>query len=312
MRRRLSVWPILLALGSVCLAGCGSDQRRAQGNPLAPSPSPGPSPVQTSDVMPEPSAVIHVGDTVRGTLAKSLPECSFSTVDGGWGGLCQTFEITLPASGVLTATVRWTADAPLELFFKTSSGERIDMQCCGVPLSFRASVEQGVTYRIEIAYGGRPAGYPNIPPVDYTLDTSLTAGEVTALGSVRAILLGDETRTQRISGARIELTDGPQAGRTAGFDPSTGIYEISGVPMGFVGIRASADGFVPLSSRIAVGTNVATEFVLERLVPLSDASYSLGGLIYAYPSTPGDSSFSAWGRRQGRSRGWSSCRGLHG
>src|SRR5262245_18706770 len=114
--RRPSVGLMLFVMGAMCLTGCGPDPNH-RSNPLEPSlPTLVPAPAQTSTPTPSPGGVIHVGETVSGTLVNGVGECTFTTVDGGWGGLCQRFEITIPVSGILTATVRWVADAPLTLF----------------------------------------------------------------------------------------------------------------------------------------------------------------------------------------------------
>jgi hypothetical protein len=181
----------------------------------------------------------------------------------------ETVVITAPSSGLLTATLRWSADAPLVLFFKTGAGAQIDMACCNPPsIPLTMPVEMGATYRIEVAYGGRPAAYPHIAPVDFTLDTTLAVGDAGPAGSVKAMIFADERRTQHIGGARLEVADGPKAGTVANFDPSNGLFEILSLPVGFVQVTASADGFAPLTSRVAVGLNVPNEFVLQRLAPV--------------------------------------------
>jgi hypothetical protein len=119
-----------------------------------------------------------MNETHHGTLTEGLLQCTFETVIGAWGGPCQTFDIPVPSNGLLTATLRWSADAPLNLFFKTGAGTQMDMACCDRPsISLTMPVEMGATYRIEVAYGGRPAGYPHIADVDYTLDTTLVVGD---------------------------------------------------------------------------------------------------------------------------------------
>jgi hypothetical protein len=165
----------LLALA--CASGCNSRQSTpVEGSPLVPS-----LPAFAQNPAPSPTA-IHIGETHHGTLTGGLSQCTFETVIGGWGGLCQSVDINVPSSGSLTATLRWNADVPLMLFFKTGAGTQIDMACCDRPsISLTMPVEMGATYRIEVAYGGRPRGSPDIAPVDYTLETTLVVGNAGTL-----------------------------------------------------------------------------------------------------------------------------------
>jgi len=82
----------------------------------------------------------------------------FTMVDGGWGGLCSAFQIVASSSGTLAITLRWTADAPLSVFFKSAVGAQIDMTCCNAPAQLRVPVEAGTPYRMEVADSGRPPG----------------------------------------------------------------------------------------------------------------------------------------------------------
>jgi hypothetical protein len=284
-------YAVVALLALVCTSGCNHSRQSTAGggNPLAPS-TPAPAP---NSPAPSPTP-IHVDETHHGTLTEGLPQCTFATSAGGWGGLCQTFAITAPSNGLLTATLRWSADALLVLFFKSGAGAQIDMACCGPGIPVTIPVEMGATYRIEVAYGGRPAGYPHIAPVDYTLDTTLAVGNAGPAGSVKAMIFADERRTQHIGGARLEVADGPKAGTVANFDPSSGLFEIPGLPAGFVQVTASADGFAPLTTRVAVGLNVPNEFVLPRLAPLPQATNRLRGWTYDEPPNQ-NGGFSAWG-----------------
>jgi hypothetical protein len=201
----------------VCTSGCNHSHQSTQagGSPLAPS-TPPPSP---SSPAPSPSA-IPVNETHHGTLREGLLQCTFETVIGGWGGLCQTFDITAPSSGLLTATLRWSADAPLNLFFKRGDGTQIDMVCCDRPsISLTMPIEMGATYRLEVAYCGRPPVYPHIAPVDYTLDTTLVVGNAGPVGSVKAMIFADEQGSQHIANAKLEVRDGLRAGTVAALDP---------------------------------------------------------------------------------------------
>jgi hypothetical protein len=159
----------------LCASGCNHSRQSTQGggSPFVPS-----TPAFAQSPAPSLSP-IHIGETHYGTLTEGLSQCTFETVIGGWGGLCQTFDINASSSGSLTATLRWSADAPLNLFFKTEAGTQIDMACCDRPsISLTMPVEPGATYRIEVAYGGRPRGSLQIAPVDYALDTTLVPGNV--------------------------------------------------------------------------------------------------------------------------------------
>ena len=276
---RVPVGYMLTALVLSCLisnTGCGGSPP-APTSPSAPKP-PGPT-------APDPR-VIQIGEPISGAITSSDAACRFTTVEGGWDGLCNAFNVTAPATGTLVATARWATDAPLAMFFKTSAEEQIDLLCCGSPIVGQLPVEAGTTYRVELAYVGRPAGYPNVPSVPYTLGTALiTSDEAQPRGTLSAIIFGDSSRTQRLSRARLEVADGPAAGTVARFNDATGLYEIPDLPAGFVQIRASAPGFVALDARLPVGSNIARELVLQRSEPLLDATHALGGKAFVASST---------------------------
>jgi len=265
------VGPLILPLLLISLWSCGGGPRSpAEPSVLPTTPVPGPSGTQ----------VIQLGEPVNGTITSNDPECRFTTSDGGWAGLCDAFDFTAPAAGTLVATARWSADAPLAMFLKTSTGEQIDLFCCNA-LVGRIPVDANTTYRVELAYVGRPAGYPRVPPVDYTLEAALITGSDTQpRGTVHAIVFGDPSRTQRLSRARLEVFEGPSAGTSAQFNDATGVYEFRDLPAGFVQIRASAPEFAPIEVRLPVGANIVRELVLQRTAALPDARHTLGGTTF--------------------------------
>ena len=225
---------------------------------------------------------IALGQSVSDTITGTEPECLFTTLDGGWGGVCHAFDITAPTSGILETTVRWSADATLVVFMKTAGREQLDMTCCrSRTTTLRVPVEAELRYRIEVAYIGRPAGYPRIPPVPYVLEARLVPPDARERVTLRSFLIADETRTQRLSSGRIEVIEGPFAGTAAVFDSTTGTYGLTGLPHGYVRIRASAELFEAVTMRVPAGVNVTQEIVLRRLVPLPDARHGLGGMTWA-------------------------------
>jgi hypothetical protein len=152
----------------------------------------------------------------------------------------------------------------------------------------RMPVETATTYRIELAYVGRPPGYPQVPPVDYTIETTLATDlDAQSSGPLRVIVFGDESRTQRLSHARLQVLDGPKAGAVARFDVMSGSYVFESLPAGYVQVRATADQFESLTERLPVGARVPRELVLARSVPLTDATNSLTGLALASGSPSG-------------------------
>jgi hypothetical protein len=269
---RLAVGHSLAALVASCLilsGGCDKSSRSSTA-PTGPSPSV-PSP-------PEPSGqVIRLGEPISGTITSSDSSCTFTTSEGSWGGLCHTFRITAPARGTLVATAHWTVDAPLAMFFKTAAGQQMDISCCGRPAVGRVPVEADSVLVIELAYVGRPPGYPIVPPVPYTLETVLMTGDLQQRGTLNARVFADDMRTQQLSQAHIEVLEGPSAGRIARFNEITGLYEIPDLPPGFVRVRTSARGFNPVEEQLVVGAQLPREMVLQRIEPLPDATHALGG-----------------------------------
>lgn len=236
--------------------------------------------------IPSSPRTIGVGERVTGTITGADGECLFTTEDGGWGGLCQAFEIPLVASGILETIVSWSDAVPLAVFVKTSNGAPLDMKCCnGDQLTVAVPVEDGNRYRLEVVYAGRPRGYPRIAPLSYALTTRLLPPDTSASAILRAILYADATRTQRMPAGRVEIIEGPLAGTAAMFDTISGTYDIRGVPRGYVQVRASADQFRPVTVRVPVGVSVARGIELTRVVPLADVSHSLSGLTWASPSS---------------------------
>ena len=245
--------------------------------PNSPPPN-GPSPSN-----PSPSGrTIRVGEDVSGTITGLEPECHFTTEDGGWGGVCDAYEISVESTGTLETSVSWTDLVPLIVFVKTSTGRQIDMTCCSSPqTTIAVPVDSGSSYRLEVAYAGRPPGYPSIAPVKYALTTRLLSPPDTATTSSRMILYADATRTQRMSTGRVEIIEGSYAGTTATFDSVGGTYGFRGLPRSYVQIRASADLFHSVTERVPIGVNVAQSVVLERLVPLVGATHTLAGMTWA-------------------------------
>jgi hypothetical protein len=193
--------------------------------------------------------------------------------------LCDTFSVTAPENGTLVAAVRLTPDAATVLRFRTAAGEVIDVFCCSTTTG-RVPVQAGSVVQIELAYVGRPPGYPSsVAPVAYTIETSLETGGLQQRGDVRAIVFGDTTRTQRLAQARVEVLDGPLAGQVARFNEASGLYELLDLPPGFIHVRTSAPGFNPIEEQLAVGTDLPRELVLQRTVPLIGAEHALNGMV---------------------------------
>jgi hypothetical protein len=184
-----------------------------------------------------------------------------------------------PADGTLTVAVRSSDGAPTAhmLRFRTDAGVLVDAFCC-VPRTGRTAAHQGVPIQVEIAYVGRPAGYPSsVVPVAYTLEASLTTGDLQERSSARALIFGDATRSQMLPDARVEILDGPAAGQVATFEPASGFYRLDNLAAGFVRVRASAPGFEPLEQEISVATELPREVVLTRTVPPPDSTHELNG-----------------------------------
>jgi hypothetical protein len=269
--------PVVVVL---CAAACQSASPASPGAPLPPAGA-GQS-----------TRTIHAGDTVTGVITGTELPCSFVAVDGGWGGACEIFELLASASGTLTVTLR--SDTGLALFVRTGFGDQVDMACCESPLSVHVPVRPGSVYGLDVAYIGRPPGYPVITPVSFTLETSLFTGAAQPNGTIRAFVFGDPAKTQRLSGVRLEVLDGQRAGAVAEFDPLTGMYEVRDVPIGFVRVSALAEGFLQLTTAVSVGLQVPYELVLQRVTAQPGTS-GLWGIMYAYPSKPGDTTYSAYG-----------------
>lgn len=128
---------------------------------------------------PTPAAipVIEVGQVVAGIITADDRVCRFYDDFEHWVGLCDRFDITVPAGDTLGAVLRWSANVPLALFLKTSDTEGIELSCCETPIFVQVSAEDRTTYRIEVVYVGRPRGYPMVEPITYTLETALKRRE---------------------------------------------------------------------------------------------------------------------------------------
>ncbi|MGH7459504.1 MAG: hypothetical protein ACREMA_00570 [Longimicrobiales bacterium] len=253
---------------ALSVASCSSDSPTSPGLPPADTTLTGPR-------------TIVPGQVVSGTITGAESECRFVTSQGGWGGVCDVFDIAIPSDGNLETTVRWSGNGGLVTFVKTVTGTQIDMACCGPPLTLQIPVEAATSYRLELAYAGRPPGYPSITPVSYVLETRLLAPGAAGPANLRTILFAEASRTQRLSFGRVELLDGPRAGSVAVFDPVSGTYDLRDLPSGYARIRVSADGFLPATIKVPIGVSVPQEIVLTRLAPLEGAVHSLGGMLWA-------------------------------
>jgi hypothetical protein len=107
------------------------------------------------------------------------------------------------------------------------------------------------------------AVFPGTPPLlTYSVDGYIYEGTPTA--------------RVPIDGARIEVLDGPAAGRLAvsgdpplllpGFTPvaAPGMYRIYGVPSGSVRIRVSKGGYIDQEREVAGAQRSGATFYLER------------------------------------------------
>lgn len=232
---------------------------------------------------------------LKGTIRGSDPECQFTTEAGRWDGVCQQFELIFLTDGTLDAMLQDGPGSPVTVFLKTATGEQIDMACCGPPSRIRVPVKANMGYRLEVAYSGRPPGYPNMAPINFSVLVQLFDVGTQPRESLRVILYADATRTQRLATGHLEVVDGPVAGSEVRFNEQEGLYETE-LPPGFVHVRAGAPGFTAVVIEMAVGTSIAHQVVLARREPLVDATHQLIGGAYVYPSKPGDAAFSLYGR----------------
>lgn len=271
-----------VSLAAMCLILPGCDERSGSSRPpTGPSPVVGPTPPSP----PEPSErTVRLGEPITGTI-DAASRCKFAAADTPFADLCHVFTVTAPEDGTLVAQVRVTADAALVLRFRTATGEIVDAFCCAQTTA-RLPVRAGSLMQTELAYTGRPSGYPLIQPVDYTIELSLLVGDAQR-GKVQAIVFGDDTRTQRLPDARLEVVDGPMAGRIARFDERSGLYELADLPAGFVRLHVSAPGFASKDEEVVIGAQLAREITLQRTVPLIEATRTLTGIVAA----PGSNAF---------------------
>jgi hypothetical protein len=239
------------------------------------SPSTGPAGIPA----PPGGDVTPLGETINGTITSADYCESEEDRPIQYRDLCDTFTVRAPASGTVVATAEWTADAPLALRFRTATGEFIDASCCGRPAVGRVPVLGDSVLQVELAYIGRPSGYPNINPVPYTLKFALETGDQRPRETLTAIVFGDVTRTQQLPFARLEILDGPLSGTLARFDEITGQYQVVGLPPGFVRVRTSAAGFDQLEEQVVVGAQIPRRIVLQRTEPLRDATHTLSGTV---------------------------------
>jgi hypothetical protein len=280
MRKRILLAATAMLVSCfVASSGCDKSSRSSPNAPSSPV-----SPTPQSPVPPASGAIIPLGEPVSGMIT-SQSGCRFAGNDSRSDDLCYTFSVTAPENGTLVAAVRLTPDAATVLLFRTAAGEVIDVFCCSTTTG-RVPVQAGSVVQIELAYVGRPPGYPStVTPVAYTIETSLETGGLQKRGDLRAIVFGDATRTQRLPQARVEVLDGPLAGHVARFDEASGFYELLDLPAGFMHVRTSAPGFNSVEEQLAVGTDLAREVVLTRTAPLPDSTHQLSGMVPVPGST---------------------------
>ncbi len=276
MGKRILVGLAATAMLVICFVGSTGCDKSSRSSPTAPSSPVSPTPQPPT---PQPSGeIIRLGEVVSGTIT-SESICKFARNDPRSDDLCYTFSVTAPENGTLVAAVRLTPDAATVLRFRTVTGEVIDVFCCASTTG-RVPVQAGSVVQIELAYVGRPSGYPSsVAPVAYTIETSLETGGLQQRGDLRAIVFGDTTRTQRLAQARVEVLDGPLARQVARFDEVSGLYEVLDLPAGFIHVRTSAPGFNPVEEQLPVGAELPREIVLTRTAPLPDSTHQLSGMV---------------------------------
>jgi hypothetical protein len=276
MAKRILVGLAATAMLVICFVGSSGCDKSSRSSPNAPSSPVSPTPQPPA---PQPSGdIIWLGEPVSGTIT-SRSICTFARNDPRSDDLCDTFSVTAPESGTLVAAVRLTPDAATVLRFRTATGDVIDVFCCSTTTG-RVPVQAGSVVQIELAYVGRPPGYPSsVPSVVYTIETSLETGGLQQRGDLRAVVFGDTTRTQRLAQARVEVLDGPSAGQVARFDEVSGLYELLDLPPGFIHVRTSAPEFEPVEQETPVGTELPREVVLTRTAPLPDSTHQLSGMV---------------------------------
>jgi len=230
-------------------------------------------PTPISAIAPGVPRVLPLAEPLNGTVAADDGDCEFTTLDGGWGGLCEQFDLMpVPQDGLLSVVVN--ASAQLVVFLKTPSGDQIDIGFGGL---LRVPIDANTAYRIEVADSLRPVGYPHIAPVPYTITAAIIPLNDALSANAQVILLGDAARTQRLSRGRVEVAEGLRLGATGTFDPSTGLYEVRGLPAGFVQLAISAEGFIPQTVRVPVGTNIPAQIVMTRVEPILNGVHRLFG-----------------------------------
>ena len=274
MGKRILVGRAATAMLVICFVGSSGCDKSSRSAPSAPS---SPLPQTPQPPAPQPSGeTIRLGEPVSGTITPQST-CKFGRNDPKNDDLCQTFSVTAPENGTLVAAVRLTPDAATVLRFRTAAGEVIDTICCSTTTG-RVPMQAGSVVQIELAYVGRPSGYPSsVSPVAYTIETSLVTGDLQPRGDLQVIVFGDATRTQRLPQARVEVLDGPSAGQVA--REASGVYQVLDLPAGFIHVRASAPGFNPVEEQLMVGTQWPRELVLQRTDPLIGAEHTLYGSV---------------------------------
>jgi len=276
MSKRILVALAATAMLVTCFVGSSGCDKSSRSSPNAPS---SPLPQTPQPPPPQPSGgIIPLGEPVSGTIT-SQSICKFTHNDPRNDDLCDTFSVAAPENGTLVASVRLTPDAATVLRFRTATGEIIDRFCCSTTTG-RVPVQAGSVVQIELAYVGRPPGYPaSVQSVAYTIETSLETGGLQQRGDLRAIVFGDATRTQRLAQARVEVLDGPSAGQVARFDEVSGLYELLDQSSGFLHVRTSAPGFNSIEEQLIVGTELPREVVLTRTAALPDSTHQLSGMV---------------------------------
>lgn len=171
----------ITAYGLLVLAACTDSGPMMPVQPEPPLPA-GP----IGEPLPAtPLRTIHVGETVVGRITQQDDKCWWhyvgqdedeNEIDQRLGGFCNMFDITVPSSGNLAATVRLDVtggDIRVGVFAKTSQSGQITAACCYGPMFIQFPIDSGQTYRLEIAYDGPPHEFPQRQPIGYTIETAL-------------------------------------------------------------------------------------------------------------------------------------------
>jgi hypothetical protein len=255
---------VVIVLGSLIVASCGTKSNDSGGNPNTPTPTASAVLVVASFIM----TAERFNQGFRYVGHVTLRETGTQT-----SATVQSFDFTLSRNGVNITSAH--IDDPM-LSPSVNAGTTADSK--PITLNHDNAAQQADRIVVTVNYRDTAAktanGTADISPLP-ELPTNLTVFGVIIEGVPAGFSEGDEAPGQPVSGADVRFVDGPNNGKGSTTD-GNGYFSISGLTSGTSTLRLVSTGFTTFTQSIVLGTvDRRIDFTMQRIYP--DVQYTVTG-----------------------------------